>query len=83
VFEFIGYIFHLYSFIWNVNVIIFFRYSEIADTKDFFNAAKKSVRMVVHFYRSVTPRCEIVDAHLSKLAFRYSYALNNHYFTLT
>ena len=49
-----------------------FRYSEIADTKDFFNAAKKSARMVVHFYRSVTPRCEIVDAHLSKLAFRYS-----------
>eukprot|EP01036_Dinobryon_divergens_P023047 gene23047-31363_t len=46
-------------------------YSEIADTKEFFNAAKKSVRMVVHFYRSVTPRCEIVDAHLSKLAFSH------------
>ena len=41
---------------------------ELTDTKEFFNAAKKSSRMVVHFYRSVTPRCEIVDAHLSKLA---------------
>jgi thioredoxin-like negative regulator of GroEL len=24
--------------------------------------------MVVHFYRSVTPRCQIVDAHFQKLA---------------
>lgn len=24
--------------------------------------------MVVHFYRGVTPRCEIVDAHFSRLA---------------
>ena len=24
--------------------------------------------MVVHFYRGVTPRCEIVDAHFQKLA---------------
>ncbi|CAM9911488.1 unnamed protein product, partial [Ectocarpus fasciculatus] len=44
------------------------RYLELTDTKEFFNAAKKSARMVVHFYRGVTPRCEIVDAHLSKLA---------------
>jgi thioredoxin-like negative regulator of GroEL len=44
------------------------RYSELTDTKEFFNAAKKSSRMVVHFYRGVTPRCEIVDAHFSKLA---------------
>lgn len=44
------------------------RYSECSDTKDFFNAAKKSSRMIVHFYRSVTPRCEIVDAHFNKLA---------------
>jgi len=43
-------------------------YTEIADTKDFFQAAKRSPRMVVHFYRGVTPRCEIVDAHLHKLA---------------
>ena len=40
----------------------------MTDTKDFFNAAKKSSRMIVHFYRSVTPRCQIVDAHFEKLA---------------
>jgi len=44
------------------------RYSEMNDTKDFFNAAKKSQRMCVHFYRSVTPRCQIVDAHFERLA---------------
>ena len=44
------------------------RYLELTDTKEFFNAAKKSARMVVHFYRSVTPRCQIVDAHLERLA---------------
>jgi hypothetical protein len=38
------------------------------DTKDFFNAAKKSSKMCVHFYRGVTPRCQIVDAHFSQLA---------------
>ncbi len=27
--------------------------------------------MVVHFYRGVTPRCEIVDAHFEKLAPRH------------
>ena len=43
-------------------------YSECTDTKDFFNAAKKSQKMVVHFYRPVTPRCQIVDAHFEKLA---------------
>lgn len=44
------------------------RYLELTDTKEFFDAAKKSARMVVHFYRGVTPRCEIVDAHFQKLA---------------
>ena len=43
-------------------------YSELTDTKEFFHAAKKSSRLCVHFYRSVTPRCEIVDAHFHKLA---------------
>ena len=43
-------------------------YSEMNDTKDFFNAAKKSSKMCVHFYRGVTPRCQIVDAHFSQLA---------------
>lgn len=44
------------------------RYSELTDTKEFFQAAKKSQRMVVHFYRPVTFRCQIVDAHLATLA---------------
>ena len=41
-------------------------YSELTDTKEFFNAAKKSEQLVVHFYRGVTPRCQIVDAHFEK-----------------
>ncbi len=51
--------------------VISFRYSEITDTKEFFNAAKKSARLIVHFYRSVTPRCAIVDAHCEKLAYSH------------
>ena len=47
------------------------RYSEVTDTKEFFNICKKSQRVIVHFYRSVTPRCEIVDSHFEILA-------NNH-----
>ena len=43
-------------------------YSEVNDTKDFFNLCKKSSRVVAHFYRGVTPRCQIVDAHLEKLS---------------
>lgn len=46
-------------------------YSELTDTKEFFNAAKKSARMCVHFYRGVTPRCVIVDAHFEKLAWSH------------
>lgn len=44
------------------------RYHELTDTKEFFLAAKKSSKMLVHFYRGTTPRCEIVDAHFEKLA---------------
>ena len=43
-------------------------YSEIHDQKTFFEELKKSDRAVVHFYRSSTARCEIVDMHLGKLA---------------
>ena len=45
-----------------------YRYMEMHDTKEFFLAAKKSSRLVVHFYRGVTPRCQIVDAHFERLA---------------
>ncbi len=40
----------------------------MTDTKEFFNAAKKSQRMVVHFYRGATFRCQIVDSHFQRLA---------------
>ena len=43
-------------------------YSEVNDTKDFFNICKKSQRVVAHFFRGVSPRCQIVDAHFEKLA---------------
>ena len=43
-------------------------YLELADQNDFFSATKSSERLVVHFYRSVTARCEIVDRHLGTLA---------------
>jgi len=44
------------------------RYAEVTDTKEFFALCKKSERVVAHFYRSSTARCQIVDAHLAKLA---------------
>jgi thioredoxin-like negative regulator of GroEL len=47
---------------------VIYRYQEVNDTKDFFNLCKKSQRVVAHFYRGVTPRCEIVDAHFERLA---------------
>ncbi len=43
-------------------------YQELHDQKQFFAELKKSERAVVHFYRSSTTRCEIVDMHLAKLA---------------
>jgi thiol-disulfide isomerase/thioredoxin len=44
------------------------RYSEVTDTKEFFNTCKKSSKVICHFYRRTTPRCEIVDAHFERLA---------------
>jgi hypothetical protein len=55
----------------NLDVLSVFydtRYMEMHDTKEFFLAAKKSTRLVVHFYRGVTPRCQIVDSHFERLA---------------
>lgn len=37
----------------------------------FFDAAKKSKRLVVHFYRPTTRYCDIVHRHLSKLASKH------------
>jgi hypothetical protein len=43
-------------------------YSELQDQKDWFEASKASERVVTHFYRSTTWRCEIVDRHFEQLA---------------
>ena len=44
------------------------QYSEVADEKGFFDACKKSKKVVCHFYRDSTFRCKIVDKHLALLA---------------
>jgi len=43
-----------------------------ADTaKEFFEATKQSMRMVVHFHRPSTRMCDVFHAHLEKLADRH------------
>jgi thioredoxin-like negative regulator of GroEL len=59
---------HLLAYLTLSQRVHVYSYLELTDTKEFFNAAKKSSRMIVHFYRSVTVRCQIVDAHLERLA---------------
>lgn len=44
------------------------RYMELSDQKEFFEAVKASKMVVIHFYRSATWRCQIVDRHLEQLA---------------
>mmetsp|Transcript_79837 Transcript_79837/g.222122 ORF Transcript_79837/g.222122 Transcript_79837/m.222122 type:complete len:189 (-) Transcript_79837:141-707(-) len=44
------------------------KYTEVADTKDFFAQVKGAPRCIVHFYRGATRRCEVVDRHLGILA---------------
>merc|ERR1719235_915226 len=43
-------------------------YQEIQDQKDWFHETKTNERVITHFYRSTTWRCQIVDKHLSLLA---------------
>ncbi|CEP00709.1 unnamed protein product (mitochondrion) [Plasmodiophora brassicae] len=43
-------------------------YTEVSDQKHWFEATKASERTVTHFYRPTTPLCELVDAHLTKIA---------------
>eukprot|EP00746_Dinoflagellata_sp_MGD_P160601 gnl/MRDRNA2_/MRDRNA2_87445_c0_seq1.p1 gnl/MRDRNA2_/MRDRNA2_87445_c0~~gnl/MRDRNA2_/MRDRNA2_87445_c0_seq1.p1 ORF type:complete len:213 (-),score=57.46 gnl/MRDRNA2_/MRDRNA2_87445_c0_seq1:234-794(-) len=43
----------------------------LIDEKDFFDAAKKSDYIVVHFYRPSTWRCEILDRHMKQLAVKH------------
>merc|ERR1719420_1207455 len=44
---------------------------ELIEEKDFFDVAKKSDFIVVHFYRPTTWRCEILDKHLRQLAAKH------------
>jgi len=44
------------------------QYSELPGEKEFFDATKKSKRVIVHFYRDATFRCKIVDKHFEILA---------------
>ena len=46
-------------------------YSEVGDQKDWFEASKESERVITHFYRPSTRRCEIVDRHLTDIAARH------------
>ena len=43
-------------------------YTSCADEKEFIEHCKRSDRLVVHFGRAATWRCEILDGHLAKLA---------------
>jgi len=43
-------------------------YTELATEKDFFSTCTASDKVVAHFYRQSTGRCEIVDMHMKKLA---------------
>jgi len=50
-------------------------YTEIGgcgNEKEFFDAAKLSDKFVCHFYRESTPRCQIMDMHLAKLARKHT-----------
>jgi len=43
-------------------------YTELRDEKQWFEASKENERMICHFYRGTTWRCEIVDKHMEVLA---------------
>jgi len=46
-------------------------YIEVTDQRDFFDMIKKSKRVVCHFYRPTTWRCEVVDKHLGRMAVKH------------
>lgn len=47
------------------------QYTEVADQKEWFDISKASERVITHFYRSTTWRCEIIDRHLTALAAKH------------
>ncbi|CCW60346.1 unnamed protein product [Phytomonas sp. EM1] len=44
------------------------QYLEVSEPKDFFDWVKGSERVVVHFMRRSTPRCEIIERHIRLIA---------------
>ncbi|KPA84916.1 ATP binding protein-like protein [Leptomonas pyrrhocoris] len=44
------------------------QYLEVTDPKMFFDNVQDSERVVVHFMRRSTPRCEIIERHLRTIA---------------
>lgn len=46
-------------------------YREVADQKAFFDHVKTSSRCIIHFYRSATWRCEIMDKHMGRAAVKH------------
>lgn len=44
------------------------KYEELADEREFFDAAKKSERFVCHFYDPAVFKCKVVDQCLEKIA---------------
>jgi len=46
-------------------------YDELADERAFFDASKRSTKLVCHFYRPTTERCRIIDKHLRLLAAKH------------
>ncbi len=47
------------------------KYEEFDEEKQFFDETKMNDRVVIHFYRPSTWRCEVVDKHLSAIAPRH------------
>ena len=43
-------------------------YAELADQKEWFDVSKDNERVITHFYRSTTWRCDILHKHLTALA---------------
>lgn len=43
-------------------------YGEVPDPETFYRYVKESERVIVHFMRRSTPRCEIIERHLRLLA---------------
>lgn len=43
-------------------------YAEVPDPETFFKCVKDSERVIVHFMRRSTPRCEIIERHLRQIA---------------